>query len=124
MIADYNGWTDLPEAEREALDMLELSTPVLPQHRHRRREQLLPATGQGHRPQQSGVTPRGLAEDFPVLHARALSVRRSDAGLASVATPRAGAQEPEPVGVRLPARADDIELDADRRLLRTRSGRR
>jgi hypothetical protein len=29
MVADYNGWTDLPEAEREALDMLELSTPVL-----------------------------------------------------------------------------------------------
>ena len=28
MVADYNGWTDLPEAEREALDMLELSTPV------------------------------------------------------------------------------------------------
>jgi hypothetical protein len=28
MIADYNGWTDLPEAEREALDILELSPPV------------------------------------------------------------------------------------------------
>ena len=24
MVADYNGWADLPEAEREALDMLEL----------------------------------------------------------------------------------------------------
>ena len=28
MVADYNGWTDLPEAEREALDILELSPPV------------------------------------------------------------------------------------------------
>ena len=31
MVADYNGWADLPEAEREALDVLELTTPVLPQ---------------------------------------------------------------------------------------------
>jgi hypothetical protein len=28
MVADYNGWTDLPEAEREALDILELSLAV------------------------------------------------------------------------------------------------
>jgi len=28
MIADYNGWADLPEAEREALVILELSPPV------------------------------------------------------------------------------------------------
>jgi hypothetical protein len=28
MVADYNGWADLPEAEREALDILELSGPV------------------------------------------------------------------------------------------------
>jgi hypothetical protein len=28
MVADYNGWADLPEAEREALDILELSQPV------------------------------------------------------------------------------------------------
>jgi hypothetical protein len=28
MVADYNGWADLPEAEREALDILELSLPV------------------------------------------------------------------------------------------------
>ena len=32
MIADYNGWTDLPEAEREALDILELS-PTVPSER-------------------------------------------------------------------------------------------
>ena len=28
MIADYNGWTDLPGAERGALDILEHSSPV------------------------------------------------------------------------------------------------
>jgi hypothetical protein len=32
MVADYNGWADLPEAEREALDLLELS-PVVPSER-------------------------------------------------------------------------------------------
>ncbi len=32
MVADYNGWTDLPEPEREALDILELS-PALPSER-------------------------------------------------------------------------------------------
>jgi hypothetical protein len=35
MIADYNGWTDLPEAEREALDILELSSPVPSERRSR-----------------------------------------------------------------------------------------
>jgi hypothetical protein len=33
MIADYNGWTDLPEAEREALDILELSPLVQSERR-------------------------------------------------------------------------------------------
>lgn len=28
MTADYNGWNDLPEEEREALDQLELSTSL------------------------------------------------------------------------------------------------
>ena len=33
MVADYNGWADLPEAEREALDILELSPPVASERR-------------------------------------------------------------------------------------------
>jgi hypothetical protein len=35
MIVDYNGWTDLPEAEREALDILGLSSPVPSERRSR-----------------------------------------------------------------------------------------
>jgi hypothetical protein len=37
---DYNGWTDVPEAEREAIEAFEIaqkhpSAPVIPQERRR-----------------------------------------------------------------------------------------
>jgi hypothetical protein len=41
MVADYNGWADLPEAEREALDFLELSPPV-PSERPSHAPEVLP----------------------------------------------------------------------------------
>ena len=35
MMADYNGWTDEREEEREALDQLEMTLPTTPATRRR-----------------------------------------------------------------------------------------
>jgi hypothetical protein len=66
MTADYNGWNDLPEAEREALDEADEQMALAPRARSRRRRSVYFASSW-----------RGLRTRAPYREARSLMKSRS-----------------------------------------------